>query len=74
MSERTENTIKVIAAVRKTCNKKPNRNDNIRIRKETFIKLCELEKETKVPLPEIVDILICYGIEKMENFKYEEEK
>lgn len=69
MLDRTENTIKIIAAVRR---KKKSSNDVIRLRKETFQKLCQLEEETGVPIPEIVDILICYGIEKMENTDREE--
>lgn len=69
MLDRTENTIKIIAAVRK---KKNKTGEVIRLRKETFQKLCQLEEETGVPIPEIVDILICYGIEKMENTDREE--
>lgn len=63
MDTRTEKVIRTVTSLRK----KKKSSDVVRLRRETYLKLCQIEDETEISISEIVDILICYGLEKMEK-------
>lgn len=68
MDAKTEKVIKTVTSLKR----KRKSSDIVRLRKATYLKLCQIEEETEISISEIVDILICYGLEKIE--KEEEEK